>query len=415
MINKTKADLIFVYLAYSLRYLYLLLLIPFYARVLGPEGYGVVLAALSLMQMIWLFTNWGFSIDGTREIATAKPEDYGALFNKHFSARLLLSTVAIVLGAAAIYFSDVLANNMLAGIFAVLLGIVSAFNLGWYFTGSHRPRKAVKLEALGFMLNLVLILSLVRNESHAHLAIGAILLSGTIALLLAHQWIAKEINNVKVNFHEGWTFVKSTRSIFIYSSSALLLGASSTYLLSTFSTTTEVGLFGSAERLVSVGLSLMAPLGAIFIPKVTVLLKENTQLAFTKVRMILLGLVSIGMLGYLLSTLLGDWVVLIIFGEAFTGSVEILQRLSMIFPFYALSLVLGTYVLIPLHHEKLLAKITLLGTGINIMLAIPLALEFGGLGMATARVVSEVFICSYLIISCYQLGLFQKIIRPVPA
>lgn len=60
--TKSRSDLIFVYAAYTLRYLYLLLLIPFYGRVLGVEGYAVVLAAMSLMAIVWRFVDWGFQL-----------------------------------------------------------------------------------------------------------------------------------------------------------------------------------------------------------------------------------------------------------------------------------------------------------------------------------------------------------------
>lgn len=103
--NKSRADFFFVYLAYTLRYLYLLLLIPFYGRVLGVEGYGVVLAAMSLMTIAWRFVEWGFATIGMREMATATPDRFGVLMGHHLSARLLLTVAAILGGAAAIMLS----------------------------------------------------------------------------------------------------------------------------------------------------------------------------------------------------------------------------------------------------------------------------------------------------------------------
>ncbi|MGN6651100.1 MAG: lipopolysaccharide biosynthesis protein, partial [Trinickia sp.] len=44
--------LVFVYVGYIMRYLYLLVVIPFYGRVLGVTEYGRVLAAMSLMNVI---------------------------------------------------------------------------------------------------------------------------------------------------------------------------------------------------------------------------------------------------------------------------------------------------------------------------------------------------------------------------
>lgn len=411
LITNTRADVIFVYLAYSLRYVYLILLIPFYARVLGAEGYGVVLAALSLMQTVWLVVNWGFSTAGTREISIAKPHEYADIFNIHFSARILISLAALIIGLIAVYFSNVLSHHWPAGVFAVLLGIISAFNLGWYFGGTGRPRDAVKLEVLGFILNLALILSLVQSEDDSWLAILSIFLSGSIALIVAHWWVRHEIKPVKLKVKEGIALIHASKSIFIFSSVGIVLGASSTYLLSTFTSNTEVGYYGSAERLVSAGLSIMSPVGAVFIPKVMKLLNENVPLAYVYIRKILFFLMAIAIAGLLVSELATELIVKIVFGEQFAGTVDILRCMAIIFPFSAASLILGSYILVPLHQDKLLAKITVWGAVISIILAIPLTLYYHGIGMAIARVLGTIISFVMLLVSCHRLGYLKQLMQ----
>ena len=67
-----RAELMAVYVAYAFRYLYPLLLLPYYGRVLGAGGYGVVLAGMSLSNSIWLFVNFGFSTVGARDAVQAR-------------------------------------------------------------------------------------------------------------------------------------------------------------------------------------------------------------------------------------------------------------------------------------------------------------------------------------------------------
>ncbi|MFP3570473.1 polysaccharide biosynthesis protein, partial [Paraburkholderia sp. SIMBA_030] len=64
----SKLDLFAVYLSSAFRYLYPLVLIPYYGRVLGAGGYGVVLAGTSLSNSLWLFVNFGLSTVGGREL-----------------------------------------------------------------------------------------------------------------------------------------------------------------------------------------------------------------------------------------------------------------------------------------------------------------------------------------------------------
>jgi len=171
----------------------------------------------------------------------------------------------------------------------------------------------------------------------------------------------------------------------------------------------EVGYFGSAERLVSAGLSIMAPLGAIFIPKVTVLFDSNKTIAFQYLRRILLGLICIGLTGFLISFLGATQIIHLIFGDAFTGSINILKVLAIIFPFYATTLVLSAYLLIPLHHDALLGKVVLFGAFTNIAAAIVLGGAYGGVGMAWARVISEVLVFILLMFHCKRLGLIKQL------
>ena len=407
--RKSRADFFFVYIAYTLRYLYLLLLIPFYGRVLGVEGYGVVLAAMSLMTIAWRFVEWGFSTIGMRDISTAEPQQYPALMGAHLSARALLTVLTLLGGAAAILLSPVLSAHPLAGIAAVLLGVVSAYNLGWYFTGSHRPRAAVKLEVLGFAVSLVLVFALVRDEDDSGLVLVSLLCSGVIALAAAYWQIRKEITGFKLNIKAGWGLIGSSSTVFLYTGTSALLVSSSTYLLSLLSTSAEVGAFGAAERLVAVGLSVMGPAGQIFVPKITALFTKDVDAAHALIRKALLLLLGIGVAGLLCSLVLGPWVVPLIFGQGFESSVGILQCLAVLFPISALNLVLSSYVLIPQHKEGLLAKVILVGAAISLLCAVPLGIYHGGMGMAVARLIGESIVLLSLVYSCWKLGILARI------
>jgi O-antigen/teichoic acid export membrane protein len=407
--RRSRADFFFVYIAYALRYLYLLLLIPFFGRVLGVEGYGVVLAAMSLMTIAWRVVEWGFSPVGMRDIATASPRQYAGLFGAQASGRLLLSGLAVVGGGVAIAASPVLSAHPLTGIAAVALGIVSAFNLGWYFIGSHRPRSAVKLEVLGFAVSLVLIFALVRGQGDAHVVMLSLLCSAIIALAVAHWWVRGEIRPLALTIKSGAGLIRSSSTIFLFTGSSALLVASSTYLLGLLAGPAEVGAFGGAERLVAVGLSVMAPAGQIFLPRVTALFVNDERAAYALVRKAMLLLLGIGLAGLLCSVLLGGWIVPLIFGPGFEGSVPILQCMALLFPINAITLILSSYVLIPLHQERLLAKVVLTSALISLLCAVPLGLEYGGIGMAIARIGGETLVLLSLTVACWKMGILTRL------
>lgn len=408
----SNTDLLFVYFAYALRYLYLLILTPFYGRVLGVEGYAQVLAAMSLMNMVWLFVSWGFVPAGGREIATAPRTGYAAIFWQHVSARALLSALALVGGLAATLASPILASHPLIGVCAVLLGIVSAYNLGWYFTASARPRHTVKLEVLGFILSLVPILSLVRAPDDAWIVLACLLGSGVLALALAHWWVRREIRPAAVSPTQGLALIRSSSTLFVYTCSSTLLVASSTYLLSLLSSGSEVGSFGAAERLVSVGLSVMGPAGQIFVPRITALFVQDEAEAYRVIGKAAWLLGGIGLAGLIASLLLGHWVVGLIFGPGFEASVPVLHLLACVFPLAAINQIIGAYVLVPQHREGLLTRITLSGAGLSLLCAIPAGLAWGAMGMAAARVGGELAVAALLLWMSWRMGILQRLINP---
>jgi len=73
-----KKDAAYVYTGYFLRYLSPLILVSYYSRVLGPEGYGQVLAALSLMAIVGMVVGYGFLFSGVRELASGRSERHRA-------------------------------------------------------------------------------------------------------------------------------------------------------------------------------------------------------------------------------------------------------------------------------------------------------------------------------------------------
>lgn len=407
--SRSWADFVFVYAAYVLRYLYLLLLIPFYGRVLGVEGYGVVLAAMSLMTIAWRFVEWGFSLVGVREMATTSPERYGSLYGQHLSARALLALIALLGGGAAIALSPVLSAHPVAGMAAVALGIVAAFNLGWYFIGSGRPRTGVKPEVLGFVISLTLVFTLVRGPDDASLAMLSLLCSGVICLAIAHWWVRREVSGARFSWRAGLGLIRNASAVFLYTGTSALLVSSSTYLLSILSTPTEVGTFGAAERLVAVGLSVMGPAGQIFLPRIAALLAKDEHAAYALIRKAALFIMAIGFAGLFGSLLLGQWVVPLIFGPGFEDSVRVLHWLSLLFPLGAANLLFSSYLLIPMHKEHLLARVVLVGAAISLVCAVPLSLQYGGMGMAAARILGDTIVCLSLLVCCWRMGILARI------
>ena len=135
----TRRALAFVYAGYAFRYAYLLVLIPFYGRVLGAEEYGRLLAAMSLYQVVWMLGEYGFPVVGARDAAASRDRAHlCALFGRHVMGRLWMALPGLAIGLGGTLLSPLLRENPLLGALATANGLLAAFNLGWFFQGTLR-------------------------------------------------------------------------------------------------------------------------------------------------------------------------------------------------------------------------------------------------------------------------------------
>jgi O-antigen/teichoic acid export membrane protein len=392
MDRKASANLIvFMYGGYLMRYLYLIIVVPFYGRVLGVAEYGRVLASMSLMNVIWMLVSFGFTFVGMREVAKAQtPQECNAIYSLHTSARLILAVLGAGIGVIATFSSPVLSERPLIGLLATVLGIVSALNLGWLFQGRHHFRTPIMIEVFGFAVSLVLVLSLVRGPSDSVWVLGSLLIAGIASLGISFGLATRQLGLPRLTFDGFVPLVRASTMLFCYSSGSVVLTASSTYLLTLLSTPAQVGYFGAAERFATIGLSLMGPAGQVFIPTITKQLAQgDTEGAHATTRRgaaLLLGYALLVLCGALT---LSPIVLPLILGREFGPSAHVLQVFAWMFPFAAFNELVAFYVFVPRKKDRVLAIAGVASGLVNLASALVLAPRFGAMGMASARVIGE--------------------------
>jgi O-antigen/teichoic acid export membrane protein len=404
-----KKEAVFVYAGYFLRYLSLLILIPYYGHVLGPVSYGKVLAAMSLMNIIWMTVNYGFSTIGARAIAMASSRlEYSQILGRQIKARCLLIPVGILLGIIGTIVSPSLNQTPSLGVFATLQGILASFNLGWFFQGIRKFRTLVALEALSYPINLFFILLFVHKPSDEMYALMALCFSSMICLAVAYSIARKDVDYSLKLLLYGFKEIQQSSVIFLLSISSMIMTSGSTYLLSLLSTTTEVGYFGAAERFIAFGLGILNPMSQLLMPTITKLRGSNPASALRLARKGLCLEFCFGIFVLIIGITLSPFVIPFVMGTKFFSSVTTLQIMLCIFPFVAISHALGSYLFVPIGKEKFIAIATIIGTIVNVVCAIVFVSRYGSSGMAIARVLSEITIAAFLIFFAVRSGIFYS-------
>lgn len=413
----TRRALALVYVGYAFRYLYLAILVPFYARMLGAAEYGRLLTAMGVFQIVWMITEYGFPSAGVRDAARSRtPEHTALLYSRHTAGRFVMLLPALAVGAGATLLSPLLREEPIFGLLATLTGVVAGFNLGWFFQGRLEFRTSVLLEILGFAISIALILSLVRGPDQGAYVFVALLVSSVICTGIGHVIAMTRMRGAAVRVSGGFGMVRESTALFIHRGLGMIVASSSTYLISLYASPAEVGWYGAAERIASVGLALLQPANQVLIGTVSRRLgaPDGEESGFTLMRQGLIALTGLGLLMLVGSWLLSPLVLPLVLGPEFTASIPILLVLSVMFPFAAFTQVVNGYVLIPLRLDWTVSRVGMLGAGLTLCLVLVLGKLFEGAGVAWARVLGSMLTALVLIQVLRQKGLIEKLLGDRP-
>jgi len=385
-----RSDAIYVYSAYMLRYLSVFFLVPYYGRVLGPATYGQVLAAMSLMALVWMAVNYGFSTTGSRDMALSADETaWGGIFAGQITARLVLLPVGLLIGLIGTILSPTLRADPWYGVIATLLGFVNSFNLGWLYQGLRRFRLSLIFEALVYPLNILFVLLLVRTSSDGISALFALLAATVIAAVSSYAVALRMLRPGPLLLKRGVIEIKAASTMFLQTVNSMVMTSGSTYFLSVFSSPKQVGYFGSVEKLVSFALAFLGPAAQVLMPTIAHRMKNSRDDLARLVRWSIAFEVVYGLCACIGGFFLARYIIEIAFGTNFGQSVPILQIMLWAVPFAAFTHSIGCYVLIPQSRERWLVTAYVIGNLINVALLSFLARSLGGKGVPIARVSGE--------------------------
>lgn len=405
-VGEVKKQLALVYAGYFFRYVYLLVLIPYYARVLGAESYGVVVASMTVYTMVWTVQNWGFSGAGSRNIATSSGslEVQRQELARHMTARLILLPAALLVGALTIYKAPLLRDHMISSLAALACGVLAGFNLGWFFQGRMNFNTPIAIEIFGFVAMLAMVFGFVRSPSDNEWVMPFLLISTLASTALAYVLVRRIVRIGLSDFAAGWSLIKESFPLFISAGTWALMLNIGTYSLATMSTPDQVAYFGTAEKVVSTGLALLGPAGQFFVTWFSKLVHESASHdavlsgQFKASKWVIAG----GALGTISCLTFVPPVLDFALGDKFLGASDILRLLSPLFLLAAFNHAVAVYLLLPRRLDGVVSKGAAASTVVGVALTVWGASVHGGVGAALGRVAGEVVYSLILIAYCYK-------------
>jgi len=374
-----------------------LLSLPYLAAVLGAQQLGRMAFALSVAQILVIFTDYGFNLSASKAVSVNRhnPEKIAEIWCSVTMVRALLALAGLAsIGISALIF-DRARNELLLFVTAYVMVLGNIMYPQWLFQGLEKLKVISIIQLIARIIVFALIFILVKTSSDIYTATflqaGGYLFGGTLALPLTLKTLGPRLLHWPSPFKlieqlkDGWHVFISAAAINIYTSS-------NTFVLGLFVEPAMLACFHIAEKLIRALQTLYGPISNAVYPHVSqlALIGKDEVLRFN--RMLFLRSVGVASLISVTVYFTAPYAIDFIFGHVYLAAADLLKVFSLLPIIIVASNVFGILTMLPLGMEKTYSKIYLLAAIVNIVTFIPAILYFGVVGAAWANVVVELFV-----------------------
>ncbi len=373
---------------------------PYIALTLGPEKFGIIALANATVVYFSLITDYGFNLTATQSISRSRDsqEKINNIFSSVMCIKTFLMMISVILFLLLIVLVPKISNHW--PVFVIAFGTVLGQMLLplWLFHGLEDMKFVAFISVINKICFTFCVFIFVQSEDD-YLLIPFFLAIGSIIIGLISLWIAKNklgvsfikptFNQIKFHFIEGWYVFASTLSISLYASSSI-------FILGLSANNNIVGLYAAADKLIQVAKGIYTPISQALFPLVSKKINDNrdTGLAFLK-KAGLLSCVTMFLVCFLIF-MFGENLILILLGDKYKGSVEILKILAFIPFIITLSNLFGIQGLLNLGYRKEFTLLVAICAIFGISLTVILTKLYLSYGTAIALLMSEILIALLL-------------------
>lgn len=393
------------------------ILVPFIARYLKSDGYGLYNLATIIGFFFNLLSDMGVSTLLTVEVS--KNKRYVAkLLAEALGLKLLLTLPAIVIILFYLKTSNVSSTGFWAILIFTISSLFASFSSSLYsvFRGYQRMEFETFITILDKFISVSLgIFFLVRGYG-IHIFLFSFVIAEMVKFFVCLFVLQKYLTPVKIDFHLKRfqvLFAKSIPfglSIFLsvcYNYTAILM-------LTSFTSLTEVGLYSAGFKFLSLATIIPTVLATAFLPQLSERrhrLNEFGQLFVEGIKYQLFF--SIPMIPFV--TLYADEFIKIIFGSDFSGSV-LLLRVLVWAAFAQMTNIFFVSLYTALGKQKIIVYFQIVGLGMNLLVNYLWIRSHGSLGASIATVLTEwsilLMVVGYVILRLLKdAGLYFSILK----
>lgn len=375
-----------------------LVTVPYLARVLGPAGWGPVLAAQALGNWLVLVLEFGFELSGARAVSQARltPEAVSDVVHGVQSAKTLLTLAVLPVALLAFFgIAEVRAHGALVG-WALAFAVTRGFSPLWFFQGIERVQAAVAVDATTRALAALGVFWLVHAPEDGWRVIALQAVFGAVSLVLLTAWLGRHARIRAPRLDAAVRTLRQSWTVFACRAWSGLYIQANTLVLSALAAPVVVGFFGGAERIVRAAISMLQPLTQVLLPRVSFLQSSDPPAAEHTVRRALVGVGLLGLVMGLCATFGAPLLVHVLLGPGYEQAVPVLRLLGALPVLVAVNTVLGLYWALPFGRDRLFLGSIIAAGVTNLALAMLFVPRWGATGMALSATAAEIVVLGVL-------------------
>lgn len=371
-----------------------LITFPYAARILLPDGIGLVNFQSSIIWYITLLSSLGIPLYAVREVARVR--DNVEERNRVTVEIVLLSLILAAGGYVIVFAVGELVpqiNAHLSLFYILSLSILfTALGVSWFYTAIE-DFKFITVRGLIIRVLFVVALFLFVKSKEDLLIYGVIIVGSTVGNeFINFIHLRKFINFFKLNWSKVNIFrhLKPSFSIFVLNLSVSLYIQLNPVMLGFLSDNTQVGYYTAGSKLSYIILSVVTSMTTVLIPHISNMIQvhdtEKFKQLITKVYHYYMALALPFTIGLIV---LSVPLTLVICGNSFYEASYVTAITAPVIIFISITNIIGLQVLYPYGKENYVTYSAIGGAVINLIVDIPLILLWGSKGAAIATFCAE--------------------------
>ncbi len=374
-----------------------ILSVPIIVRIIGPDKFGIINFATTVVSYFILLTNYSFDLTASRAIALNKDDldNRSKVFNEVLYSKLLLLAFSLIIFICLLFFLPRFQNEKELAIFSFLIVFSFVFFPTWLYQGMQELYSIGIFNFVTKFLFTILVVIVVRQKED-YIWQPFIISVASIAVSLAAFFYAikrYQIKIKKISIRNIFDVIWREKTVFFSYISINIYVTAGIIILGLMQSNKDVAFFSASWRLlIIIHTVVTTPLGLALYPYIGESFGISKEKGIERVKMTTPFVVGLTLIIAPIIWVFAPLIILLFYGEQFRPAILVFRIISLLPFFLGLNNLMGVQTMLNLKWDKAYSAIISLGAVIGIILNLVLINYFSFIGAAWSWLLTEVSI-----------------------